>query len=112
MNQNIQNLGSVNNRRIVFVNPPYERITHGYDFVRHVTNQSPSLGLLYLAAEVRKHGYHPSIIESDIFNLTIDQVVEKVIKEEPAYVGITLFTVGVWSAAEIARKIKKNHRTW
>lgn len=93
--------------KIVFINPPYERIAPGYEFVKHITNRSPSLGLLHLAAEVRLHGYEPSIIESDIFDLSIDKVAEKVIAEKPDYVGITLFTVGVWSAATIARKIKQ-----
>ncbi|MEN8179323.1 MAG: radical SAM protein [Pseudomonadota bacterium] len=96
----------MSNNKIVLVTPPYERIAKGYDYIKQITNASPSLGLLHLAAEVREHGYQPSIIESDIFNLTIEQVVEQVEKEAPAYVGITLFTVGVWCAAEMARKIK------
>ena len=94
-------------KKIVFINPPYERIAPGYEFVKHITNQSPSLGLLHLAAEVRQQGFEPSIIESDIFNLSIDQVAQQVIEEKPKYVGITLFTVGIWGAAAIARKIKK-----
>lgn len=93
-------------RKIVFINPPYERIAPGYDFVRHITNKSPSLGLLHLAAEVRLHGYEPSIIESDIFELSVDDVVARIAQERPLYVGITLFTVGVWGAAAIARGIK------
>ncbi|MEE9158503.1 MAG: cobalamin-dependent protein, partial [Gammaproteobacteria bacterium] len=94
-------------KKIIFINPPYERIARGYDFLRHITNRSPSLGLLHLAAEVRGSGYQPSIVESDIFDLTVDEVADRVIEEKPAYVGITLFTVGVWGAAAIARKIKK-----
>jgi radical SAM superfamily enzyme YgiQ (UPF0313 family) len=97
----------VSNKKIVFINPPYERIAKGYDFVKHITNNSPSLGLLHLAAEVRLHGYVPKIIESDIFDLPIDKVMEEVEKESPDYVGITLFTVGVWNALSIAREIKK-----
>jgi len=97
----------INNREIVFVNPPYERIAPGYEFVKHITNQASSLGLLHLAAAVREQGYQPSIIESDIFNLSIEQVAQKIIQQKPAYVGITLFTVGVWGAASIARKIKQ-----
>ena len=93
-------------KKIIFINPPYERVATGYDFLRHITNQSPSLGLLHLAAEVRLRGYRPSIIESDIFNLSVDEVAGRVVEEKPAYVGITLFTVGVWGAAAIARKIK------
>ena len=95
------------NRRIVFVNPPYERIAPGYGFVKHVTNRSPSLGLLHLAAEVRQHDWEPSIVESDIEDLDADGVVERVAALDPAYVGITLFTVGVAGSVEIARKLKQ-----
>lgn len=95
------------NRKFVFIDPPYERIAPGYEFVKHVTNGVPALGLLHLASEVRLHGYEPSIIESDIFGLTEEQVAEQVIAADPEYVGITLFTVGVWGAAGIARRIKK-----
>lgn len=97
----------MSNKRIVLINPPYERIAKGYAFVKHITNNSPSLGLLHLAAEARVHGYEPRIIESDIFNLSIEDVVDEVTREHPAYVGITLFTVGVWNAVGIARGIKK-----
>jgi anaerobic magnesium-protoporphyrin IX monomethyl ester cyclase len=92
--------------KIVFVTPPYDRIAPGYEFVKSVTNQSPSLGLLHLAAEVRQFGYRPSIIESDVFDFSVDDVVEQIVDAKPEYVGITLFTVGVWSGAEISRKVK------
>lgn len=91
---------------IIFVNPPYERIAPGYDFVRHITNSSPSLGLLHLAAQVRLDGYQAAIIESDIEKLSPSQVAERIIQAQPRYVAITLFTVGVWHAIEIARKVK------
>src|SRR5690349_17745970 len=97
---------SSTNKRIVFVNPPYERISPGYSFIRHITNRSPSLGLLHLAAEVRKHGYQPTIIESDILGLDADAVARHVIRMRPRYVGITLFTVGVAQSSKIARLIK------
>ncbi|MGN6628086.1 MAG: B12-binding domain-containing radical SAM protein, partial [Tepidisphaeraceae bacterium] len=94
------------NRDIIFVNPPYERIAPGYAFIKHITNRSPSLGLLHLAAEVRLHGYAPSIIESDILDLDSEAVARRVIDARPRFVGITLFTVGVWESVKIARKIK------
>lgn len=98
--------GELNSQRVMFITPPYERIAQGYEFVKHITNRSPSLGLLHLAAAVREEGYEPSIIESDIFDLSPDEVVAQVLEEKPAFVGITLFTVGTWVASEIARKIK------
>ena len=94
-------------KSIVFVDPPYERIAKGYEFVKHVTNRSPSLGLLHLAAEVRQFGWQPAIIESDVFDLDVDGVVRELLEAAPRYVGITLFTVGVWGAASIARKLKQ-----
>jgi radical SAM superfamily enzyme YgiQ (UPF0313 family) len=92
-------------REIVLVNPPYERIAPGYEFVRHVTNRSPSLGLLHLAAMAREQGYAVSIVESDVEGLDEEAVVERIVARAPRYVGITLFTVGVWSASLIARAL-------
>jgi radical SAM superfamily enzyme YgiQ (UPF0313 family) len=95
---------------IVLVNPPYERIAPGYEFVRHVTNRSPSLGLLHLAAMAREHGYGVSIVESDVEGLDEEAVVERIVARAPRYVGITLFTVGVWSASLIARAVRERLR--
>ena len=94
-------------REIVFVNPPYERIAPGYAFVRHVTNRSPSLGLLHLAAMARQHGFAPEIVESDVEGLDEQAVIERIVARAPRYVGITLFTVGVWSASLIARGVRQ-----
>src|SRR5437588_391006 len=90
-------------KRIFFINPPYERISPGYSFIKHITNRSPSLGLLHLAAEVREHGYQPTIIESDILGLDAQAVAGRIIHAAPPFVGITLFTVGVAESARIAR---------
>ncbi len=98
---------SIAANKIIFVNPPYERIAPGYEFVKHVTNRSPSLGLLYLAASAREAGYQATIIESDIENLTPEQVTERLIQQGPAFIGITLFTVGVWQAAQVAGACKR-----
>src|SRR4051812_29584433 len=97
---------ALNAKSILFVNPPYERISPGYAFIKHITNRSPSLGLLHLAAEVRQHGYTPAILESDILGLDADAVARRVIKQRPRFVGITLFTVGVAESAKIARQVK------
>src|SRR3954464_763873 len=99
-------MSELKDKRIVFINPPYERISPGYSFIRHITNRSPSLGLLHLAAEVREHGYQPLIIESDIVGLDAQAVARRVIKAAPQYVGLTLFTVGVAESVKIARMIK------
>jgi len=92
---------------IVFVNPPYEQISKGHDYVKHVTNRSPSIGLLFLAGQTRTAGYTPEIIESAIENLHPKEVVARILKIKPRFVGITLFTVGVFNAAIIAKELQE-----
>ena len=94
------------NKRIIFINPPYERIAPGYSFIKTMTSKIPSLGLLHLAAQARQDGYEPTIIESDVQGLSAAQVAARVIHAKPQYIGITLFTVGVWLAAELSRRVK------
>jgi radical SAM superfamily enzyme YgiQ (UPF0313 family) len=94
-------------RRITLVNPPYEHIAPGYEFVRHGTNRSPSLGWLHLASVAREHGWTPLILGSDAQAFGEPAVVGKVIERAPSVMSITLFTVGVWSAINIARGIKR-----
>lgn len=93
-------------KRIIFINPPYERISPGYSFIKTMTSKVPALGLLHLAAQARVDGYEPTIIEADVQGLSVAQVAARVIAARPEYVGITLFTVGVCPAVEISRKIK------
>ena len=93
-------------KRIIFIDPPYERIAPGYSFIKTLASRVPALGLLHLAAQARLDGYEPSIIEADVQGLTAAQVANRVIHARPHYVGITLFTVGVWQAAELSRRIK------
>ena len=93
-------------KRIIFIDPPYERIAPGYSFIKTLASRVPALGLLHLAAQARLDGYEPSIIEADVQGFTAAQVAARVIHARPHYVGITLFTVGVWQAAELSRRIK------
>ena len=99
-------MAQVPSRHVQLINPPYEQISPGHGHIRHLTSRTPSLGLLQLAAELREHGFQPAILESDILNLSQEEVARRVIAARPAFVGITLFTVGVASAAGIARRIK------
>ena len=93
--------------KIIFVNPPYTQATEGTDFLRHITNRSPSIGLLLLAAKAREIGYEAEIIESDLENYSAQEVAEMLLEKKPKFVGITLFTVGVFNAGIIAQILKE-----
>ena len=94
---------------IVFVNPPYEQVHEGTNYLKHITNRSPSVGLLLLAAKAREIGYMPEIIESDLEGLTPQEVADRILDKNPKFVGITLFTVGVFNASIIAKIIKEKN---
>ncbi|MDB2562673.1 B12-binding domain-containing radical SAM protein [Sulfurimonas sp.] len=94
---------------IVFVNPPYEQVSEGTDYLKHITNRSPSIGLLLLAAKAREIGYEPRIIESDLEGYSPQKVAELVLEENPKFLGITLFTVGVFNASVIAKIVREKN---
>ena len=94
---------------IVFVNPPYEQVSEGTDYLKHITNRSPSIGLLLLAAKAREIGYDPMIIESDLEGLTPQKVAQMVLEQNPKFLGITLFTVGVFNASIIAKIVREKN---
>jgi len=94
---------------IIFVNPPYEQVSEGTDYLKHITNRSPSIGLLLLAAKAREIGYNPMIIESDLEGLTPQRVAQIVVEQNPKFLGITLFTVGVFNASIIAKIVREKN---
>jgi anaerobic magnesium-protoporphyrin IX monomethyl ester cyclase len=94
---------------IVFINPPYEQVAKGTDYLKHITNRSPSIGLLLLASKAREIGYTPEIIESDLEGLSPEVVAQRVLDKNPKFVGITLFTVGVFNASIISKIIKEKN---
>lgn len=91
---------------ILFLAPPYHRIAPGMDYVKHVTNISPPLGILHLASLMRNDGYGVSIIDADSEDLDVKSTAAEIIRRQPDYLGISIFTVGVTSAAEISRIVK------
>ena len=94
-------------KKICLVSPPFEALGAGKDYVKHIINRSPSLGLLTLGATLRRDGFTPEIIECDILDLNEAAAAKKIIDSKPDFVGFTLFTVGVFPALKIAKEIKK-----
>jgi radical SAM superfamily enzyme YgiQ (UPF0313 family) len=63
-------------------------------------------GLCYLAASTRKAGYKTEIIDSHAMNIQNEKLANLIINKKPKYVGISANTLNIYSAADLAKKIK------
>ena len=92
---------------IVLVNPPYAFWSPEKNYLRPFIGNLPSLGLLSLGAILRKSGYRVKIVESASRGLSFSQTIDEILRERPAYVGLSCTTASVENAAKIARAIKE-----
>ncbi len=92
---------------IVLVNPPYSFWSPDKNYLRPFIGNLPSLGLLSLGATLRKSGFRVKIVESASLGLSFSQTIDEILRERPAYVGLSCTTASVENAAKIARSIKE-----
>jgi anaerobic magnesium-protoporphyrin IX monomethyl ester cyclase len=92
---------------IVLVNPPYSFWSPEKNYLRPFIGNLPSLGLLSLAAVLRKAGFGASIVESASLGLPFSRTVDMILRERPGYVGLSCTTASVENAAKIARAVKE-----
>ena len=67
----------------------------------------PPLGLAYIAATLIENGIDVSLIEARTRSLSHDEVIARIEKEAPQFVGITAITARVNSALYLAKKVKE-----
>ena len=67
----------------------------------------PPLGLAYIAAALIRNGIVVRLIEARTRSLSHDEVIERVEKEDPQFVGITAITPRMNSALYLAKKVKQ-----
>jgi len=92
--------------KIIFINPPIT-MRDRFGDLASAGNNMPFLGLLYLAAMTREHGYKTKVIDCPAENLTLKKTLTIIRNEKPEYVGITASTLSIHSASELAKYIKK-----
>lgn len=79
--------------------------------VSHRTSEE-NLGILYLASSLRKYNYEVEIIDGWLENLTVDEVFERIIKNNNIlYVGISSYMTNTQASVELMSKLKKNNAT-
>lgn len=87
--------------KVMLVNPAPEEIVQGGWY------RMPLLGLGYLAAYLRQHGYPVAITDAKFDRLGLDAVLSRVRVFSPSLLGVTAMTHEVTRAAEIAASAKR-----
>ncbi|MDP8234626.1 MAG: radical SAM protein [Candidatus Saelkia tenebricola] len=94
--------------KVILINPPLspKTVRNLGPVVRSLFYNSPPLGLCYLGAVLRKDGQSVKIIDVPVEGLSMDEAVREVVKFKPDLIGLTTFTVSIYSCYELAKKIK------
>ena len=91
---------------LLLVNPPIT-LEERYGSFASVGSQAPPLGLCYLAASVRKHGYSVRIIDAPALDMDIPRTMNEIASSEARLIGLTASTVSIFRASELAKALKK-----
>ena len=93
-------------QKIVFIVPPTS-LSEIFKGMGDVGNKQPFMGILLLAGLTRKLGYETHIIDSYALNLKTQDILIKLGKIKPDYVGITSTTLTISKAGLLAKLIKE-----
>jgi len=94
---------------IVLVTPPVT-LEERYGKLSGAANTLPSLGILYLAAMLRKEGHLVSVIEASSLGLSLKELIGEIVKNKPEYLGISSTTLSIFHASALADEIKNIDR--
>ncbi len=94
--------------KVIFINPALS-MKERYGILAQAGGTEPPFGLCYLASAMIKDGHSAYIIDAQALNKDCQETVDLVLKEKPNYAAITAVTASIYSAAEIARKIKDSN---
>jgi len=94
---------------IVFVQPPMPS-REAYGNLAKAESRLPPNGLCCLAAVTRQEGYDTKIIDYITEGSDLENIIKKILSYNPKYVGLSVYTITVHNAAEIAKELKKRNK--
>ncbi len=94
--------------KVVLITPPVT-LKERYGKLSGAANTLPSLGILYLAAVLRREGYAVSVIEASSLGLSLRELLDEIIAIDPEFVGISATTLSIFNASKLADEIKKSN---
>jgi anaerobic magnesium-protoporphyrin IX monomethyl ester cyclase len=92
--------------KIVLTTPPIT-LKERYGKLSGAANTLPSLGILYIAAVLRRDDYAVSVIEASSLGFSLKKLLDKIIAIKPKYLGISATTLSIFNASALADEIKK-----
>lgn len=90
---------------IIFTRPTLS-LEDEYGHLRKVGSIEMPNGLCWVAASTRKAGYKTEIIDAHAMRLSNEKLADLIINKNPKYVGISANTINIYSAADLAKKVK------
>lgn len=94
--------------KIIFVHPNWTYRLGMFARIAQKRSPAPNLGTLYLASIAEKRGHKVEIIDSDVENLTVNDIVKYILQNKFDIVGITATTPIFHKAAHLAKLLKEN----
>jgi len=92
--------------RVALVNPPHS-LEERYGAMKAAGNTMPSIGLLGMAAILRKEGFPVSVVDAPARGISYSETLKLAIAGNPQAVGMTAFTPSVFNAAKMACMLKQ-----
>lgn len=94
--------------RVLLINPPpwKNTIRRLGPIIGNLFYNSPPLGLCYLASTLEQEKHKVKIIDAAVEGLSVERIIKRMINFSPDIVGISTFTVSIYSCYELAKKIK------
>jgi len=90
---------------IFLTNAPYS-LKERYGKLSPIGSNLPSLGLLMLAASLKKAGNKVRVIDASAQNLRYERVIQEIKKFKPDLIGISAVTPSIVKTAKLAKMIK------
>lgn len=92
-------------QRIALINPYYQKQVQSIA----QTTVGPPLGLAYIAAVLEKQGYSVSIIDANAEQLSLSEIINRVLEFKAQLVGITAVTPTIKLTCQIASQLKREN---
>lgn len=92
--------------KIMFIWPPITS-KERYGAIGGGGTYMPPIGIGILAAITRREGYETRILDCETLQLSQEQAVQNILDFAPDFIGISATTLSIFSAAKLAKEIKK-----